>query len=149
MAEEKKELFAKINADLQKAMKEKKELLLSTLRMVKSKILYVNARGDLADNEILKIIKKYGKELKESIEEFKKVGRNDDAGRVEKELEIVATYLPKEMAADEVKTIVQQTIQELGVSSVKDMGNVMKAVMAKAPGVDGKLVNQFAREILK
>jgi len=81
MAEEKKELFAKINADLQKAMKEKKELLLSTLRMVKSKILYVNARGDLADNEILKIIKKYEYKLSEGnldkdIDKFIKEAKN-------------------------------------------------------------------------
>ena len=65
MAEEKRELFSKINSDLSKAMKEKNELRLSTLRMMKSKILYVNARGDLSDAEIIKILIKFSKELKE------------------------------------------------------------------------------------
>ncbi|MDD5594601.1 MAG: GatB/YqeY domain-containing protein, partial [Candidatus Margulisbacteria bacterium] len=76
MAEEaKRELLNKINQDLQAAMKAKDELRLSVLRMMKSKILYVNARGDLPDAEVIKILTKYGKDIKESIEEFKKVGR--------------------------------------------------------------------------
>ena len=149
MAEEKRELFAKVNADLQKALKEKYELRLSVLRMMKSKVLYVNARGDLSDPEITKILTKYSKELKESIEEFTKVARTAEAARAQKELAIVQEYLPEEMSAGEVKAIVQQVIAETGAASIKEMGKVMKDVMAKAPGVDGKIVNQFVREILK
>ena len=66
-------LYQKINADLTKALKEKDEFRLSVLRMVKSKILYVNARGDLPEAEVVKIVAKYAKELKDSIEEFKKL----------------------------------------------------------------------------
>ncbi len=146
---EKRELFDKINTELQKALKEKNELRLSTLRMMKSKILYVNAKGDLPDAEIIKIIKKYSKELKESIEEFKKVGRTEEVERHEKELKIVSEYLPKELSPEEVKNIVQQTVQELGATSIKEMGKVMKEVLGKHPGIDGKVVNQFVREILK
>ncbi len=148
MAEEKRELFNNINKQLQKALKEKDELRLSTLRMVKSKILYVNAKGDLPDPEIIKIIKKYSKELKESIEEFKKVGRTEETERHEKELSIVSEYLPKELSGEEIKTMVQQTIQELGATSIKEMGKVMKEVISKHPGIDGKTVNQFVRELL-
>jgi hypothetical protein len=150
MAEpEKRELFDKINRDLQGALKEKNELRLSVLRMMKSKILYVNARGDLPDAELIKILTKYSKDIKESIEEFKKVGRGVEVERAEKELLIVQEYLPKELSPDEVKALVQQVISETGAASIKEMGNVMKAVLAKAPGIDGKLVNQFVREILK
>jgi uncharacterized protein YqeY len=149
MAEEKKELFDKINSELQKALKEKDELRLSTFRMMKSKILYVNARGDLPDAEIIKILKKYAKELKESIEEFKKVGRAAEVEKHEKELAIVSLYLPKELSPEEIKNIVQQTIQELGATSIKEMGKVMKEVIGKHPGIDGKIVNQFVREFLK
>ena len=149
MAEEKRELFSKINNALQKALKDKDGLRLSVLRMMKSKILYVNARGELEDAEIIKIITKYSKELKESIEEFIKVGRTADAETVKKELAIVSEYLPKELSPDEIKSLVQAVIQELGTTSLKEMGNVMKAVMAKQPGMDGKLVNQFVRELLK
>ena len=149
MAEEKRELFEKINFELQKALKEKDELRLSTLRMMKSKILYVNPKGDLPDTEIIKILKKYAKTLKEAIEEFKKVERNKEVERHEKELAIVSEYLPKELSPEEIKNIVQQTIQELGASSIKEMGKVMKEVLAKQPGIDGKTVSQFVRELLK
>lgn len=142
-------MFNKINEDLKAAMKAKDEIKLSVLRMMKSKVLYVNARGDLPEAEVIKIINKYAKDLKESIEEFKKVGRDADAKKIEQELAIVQAYLPKELSADEIKTLVQQTIQEVGAASIKDMGNVMKAVLAKAPSADGKLVSQFVREILK
>jgi uncharacterized protein YqeY len=149
MAEEKRELFNKINSELQKALKEKDELRLSTFRMMKSKILYVNARGDLPDAEIIKILNKYAKELKESIEEFKKVGRTEEVVKNEKELAIVSSYLPKELSPEEIKNIVQQAIQELGATSIKEMGKVMKEVLGKHPGIDGKIVNQIVREILK
>jgi len=149
MSEEKKELLAKINGEIATAMKAKDEFGLSVLRMIKSKILYVNARGDMPDADIIKIITKYAKELKESIEEFKKVGRQADSDKVTKELAFVQEYLPKELSADEIKALVQSTIAELGASSIKEMGNVMKAISAKAPGVDGKIVSQFVREVLK
>ena len=149
MAEYKKELLNKINSDLQAAMKAKDELRLSVLRMVKSKILYVNARGDLPEDEIIKIINKYAKDLKEGIEEFKKVGRSDDAERNEKELAVVQEYLPKELSLQEVKSLVETVIAEIGATSAKEMGKVMKEVMARSPGIDGKLVSQLVKEILK
>ena len=130
-------------------MKAKDVMRLSVLRMMKSKILYVNAKGDLPDNEIIKIITKYGKEIKESIEEFKKVNRADDVAKAEKELVIVQEFLPKQLSADEVKVLVEAVIKETSASSIKDMGNVMKGVMAKAPGIDGKIVSQLVRELLK
>lgn len=147
--EEKKELFAKINKDLQEAMKRKDEMRLSVLRMMKSKVLNISARGDLPDNEILSILTKYGKSVKESIEEFKKVGRIAEVDRAEKELVVVQEYLPKELSPDEVKKIVQQAVASLGATSIKEMGKVMKEVLAQGPGIDGKLVNQFVRELLK
>ena len=149
MAEEKRELFSKINTALQKALKEREALRLSVLRMIKSKILYVNARGDMDDAELIKIISKYGKELKESIEEFIKVGRSTEVDTVKKELAIVSEYLPQELSPEEIKSLVQAVIQEMGASSIKEMGNVMKAVLVKQPGIDGKMVNQFVRELLK
>jgi uncharacterized protein YqeY len=147
--QEKRELFAKINSELKNAMKAKDELRLSTIRMMKSKILYVNARGDLPDTEIIKILTKYSKILKESIEEFKKVEKNEEVEKHEKEFKIVSEFLPKQLSPEEIKTIVQKTIQELGATSIKEMGKVMKEVLAKSPGVDGKAVNQYVREILK
>ncbi|OGC12850.1 hypothetical protein A3J90_03760 [candidate division WOR-1 bacterium RIFOXYC2_FULL_37_10] len=143
------ELFDKINNDIKQAMKEKDQEKLSVLRMMKSKILYVNARGDqIPDPEIIKILAKYSKELVESAEEAKKVGRSDDAAKSENELKIVQEYLPKQLSDNEIKKAVEDAIKELNASSVKDMGNVMKAVLAKYPGVDGKIVNRLVREAL-
>lgn len=149
MAEEKRELLNKVNDSIKTAMKSKDQARLSVLRMMKSKVLYVNARGDLPDNEVIKILTKYGKEVKESIEEFKKVGRPDDAAKAETELVIVQEFLPKQLSADEIKALVEATVKEAGASSMKDMGNVMKTITAKAPGIDGKMVSQFVRELLK
>lgn len=132
-----------------KAMKNKDEFRLSVIRMMKSKVLYVNARGELPDAEVIKILNKYGKDLKESIEEFKKLGRTTEADNSAKELTVVQEYLPQELSADEIKVLVQKTIAELGASSIKEMGKVMKEITAKAPSIDGKLVSQFVREILK
>jgi uncharacterized protein YqeY len=147
--EEKRELFNKINEDLKKALKAKDEFRLSTLRMMKSKILYVNAKGDLPDAEIIKIVNKYGKEIKESIAEFNKVERKDDAAKAEKELAIVQEYLPKQLSPEEIKKIVETTVKEVGATSIKEMGKVMKEVLGAHPGIDGKAVSQFVRELLK
>ena len=149
MAEEKRELFSKINEELKNALKTKDEQKLSALRMMKSKILYVNSKGDLPDTEIIKILTKYGKEIKESITEFNKVDRPDDAAKAEKELAIVELYLPKQLSPEEVKQAVETAVKKTGAASIKDMGNVMKEVLAAHPGIDGKLVSQFVREILK
>lgn len=142
-------LFEQINHDLHAAMKAKDELRLSVLRMMKSKVLYVNARGDLPEAEVIKIINKYGKDMKESIEEFKKVGRSAEVERSEKELKIVQEYLPKELSPEEIKAVVEKTVAALGATSAKEMGKVMKEITAQNPGIDGKLVSQFVREILK
>lgn len=141
-------MFKKVNADLQKAMKEKDNLRLETLRMMKSKILNVNARGDLPETEIIKILTKYAKSLEDTIEETKKVNRPEAVEKLDKELAIVREYLPKQLSADEVKKAVEEAIAASGATSIKDMGKVMKEVLAKHPGIDGKMVNQFVREKL-
>ena len=146
--EEKKELLARINTDLMKAMKEKDEFRLSVLRMMKSKVLYVSARGDLPDAEVIKLIAKYSKEIKESIEETRKVGRNEAAEKSERELKVVEEYLPKQLSESEIKKAVEAAIAATGAASIKDMGKVIKEAMSKHPGIDGKLVNQFVRELL-
>ncbi len=149
MAENKSELFEQINNDIKDAMKAKDELKLSVLRMMKSKVLNINARGDLPEAEVVKIVTKYGKDLKEMIEEYTKIGRTVEVDKAKKELGIVQAYLPKELSPDEIKALVQNTISSLGVSSIKEMGRVMKEVTGANPGIDGKLVSQYVRELLK
>ncbi|MFH0887027.1 MAG: GatB/YqeY domain-containing protein [bacterium] len=142
-------MFNKLNSDLQKAMKEKNADRLEVLRMVKSKILYVNARGDLPEAEIIKIVNKYAKDLKEAIVETEKVGRTEAVDKLKKELTIVQEYLPKELSDDEIKGVVEKAIKDLGATSKKEMGKVMKEITAANPGIDGKKVSAIVQSILQ
>lgn len=141
-------MFQKISDDIKKAMKEKDTLRLSTLRMMKSKLLYVNARGDLSEAEIIKILTKYAKNLKEAIEEAQKAGRTEVVEQTEAELKIVSEYLPKELSEAEIKEIVEKTIQSINATSMKEMGQVMKEITKNHPGIDGKVVSSLVREML-
>jgi len=142
------ELFNKINSDLQSAMKSKDDLRLEVLRMMKSKVLLVNARGALADAEIVKIIQKYAKSLKYAIEETKKVNRPEAVAKLESELKIVEQYLPKMLSEAEIKTAVDRAVAEVGASSPKDMGKVMKAIMATGLNADGAIVSRLVAAAL-
>ncbi len=143
------ELFNKINSDLGAAMKAKDVARLEVLRMMKSKVLNVNARGDLPDPEVVKILQKYAKSLKDAIEETKKVNRPEAVAKLESEVKIVDEYLPKMLSEAEVRDLVQKVIVEVGASSPKDMGKVMKAVASKGLAVDNSMVSKAASEMLK
>lgn len=139
-------MFNKINADLKEAMKNKDALRLETLRMMKSKILNVNARGELPEADIIKILTKYANALKEEAAEAEKVGRTETADHAKAELKIVEAYLPKQLNEDDIKTAVEKAIQELGAASMKDMGRVMKEFLARHPGIDGSIVSRLVKE---
>ncbi len=142
-------LFPKISKDLQAAMKARDTLRLETIRMMKSKILLVNARGALPDTEIIKILLKYMKSLKQSIEEFKKVNRPDVAEKVEKEIKIIQEYLPRQLSEEEIRELVKKTIAEVGASSPKETGLVMKRIMSEHAGIDGAAVKKMVSDFLK
>lgn len=142
-------IFQKINDDLKAAMKAGDSVRLGTLRMMKSKVLNVNARGDLPDAEIIKILAKYAKSLKDSVEEFKKVNRPDAAAKVEDEVKIIGEYLPKQLSEEEVRVAVQKAILEVGATEAKQKGLVIKKVVAENAGIDGGLVSRIVSEFLK
>ena len=141
-------LFEKLNGDLTSAMKSKDAIRLDVLRMMKSKVLNVNARGDLPDPEIIKILQKYAKSLRDAIEETKKVNRPEAVTKLEGELKIVEEYLPKMLSEAEIKDVVQKAIAEVGALSPKDMGKVMKAIMAKGLNADGAIVSRIVNASL-
>ena len=143
------ELFKKLNDDLTAAMKAKDTVRLEVMRMMKSKVLLVNARGDLPDADIIKILQKYSKSLKDAIEETRKVNRPEAVSKLEGELKIVEEYLPKMLSEAEARDIVSKIITETGAASKKDTGKVMKAVMGKGLNIDGSLVSRIVSEILK
>ena len=94
----------------------------------------IEKREDLDEQEEIKVIRSIAKQHKESIEQFRAAGREDLATKEEAELEILSTYLPAEMDQAQLEALVDAAIAETGASSMKDMGGVIKIVMAKAQG---------------
>jgi uncharacterized protein YqeY len=142
-------LFEQINNGIKEAMKSREQLRLEVLRMLKSKILAVDARGNLSDAEILKLFKTYFGSLQEAVEEARAAQRSDIADKLKSELVIIQEFLPKAPSAEETKNLVMQAIQETGAKTKKDLGLVMKSVMKLNSAVDGKLTSKLAGELLQ
>ncbi|MBI4848134.1 MAG: GatB/YqeY domain-containing protein [Nitrospirae bacterium] len=144
-------LSEKIASDYKDALKSGDKDKVSILRMIKAAIKNreIDKGGPLDDDEISGILRTFVKRANESIEQFSKAGRTDIADKERSELVIIQDYLPKQLGEDEIKTIVKDAIAETGAAGAKDMGKVMKAVMAKTKGqADGKLVNNLVKELL-
>jgi uncharacterized protein YqeY len=142
----------KILNDYKEAMKKKDAVRISTLSFLRAamKNLGIEKKKDkLEDGDAIAVVKKQIKQRQDSIEQFKNGNRPDLAVKEEKELEILKAYLPKELSADEVRRIIQAALAATGASGIKDMGRVMKEVMAKTAGcADGKLVSDLVKEML-
>jgi uncharacterized protein YqeY len=145
-------LSERLNDDMKQAMKNQEKFKLSVIRMVRSAIKNqeIDLRRSLEDNEVLDILSREIKQRKDSLQEFEKAGRDDLAKDIAAEIEIISVYLPEQLTEEEIKVIVQQTIQETGASSKAEMGKVMAALMPKVKGkADGKLVNQAVQQFLQ
>ncbi len=109
----------------------------------------IDDRVDLDDAGVQKIISTALKQRQDSIEQFKQGGREDLVAKEEAELKFLTQFMPAQMSADEIRSIVDWAVTESKAASAKDMGNVMKLLMPKVQGrADGKLVNQIVRERL-
>ncbi|RCX22770.1 hypothetical protein DFP94_101353 [Fontibacillus phaseoli] len=145
-------LSERLNEDMKQAMKSQDKFKLSTIRMVRATIknLEIDLKRPLNDNEVLDILSREIKQRKDALQEFEKAGRDDLAANVRAEAEIIAEYLPEQLNEEEIKVIVQQTIQETGATSKADIGKVMSALMPKVKGrADGKLVNEAVQQLLQ
>lgn len=141
-----------VQKDLVDALRKKEELRLSTLRMVKTalKNKEIDKRSALNEKEELQVFSTLIKQRKDSIEAFEKGNRPELARKEAEEIAIIEAYLPKAVGEKEVVTAVKATIAEMGSPTMKDMGTVMKNVMAKFAGarVDGKLVSEAVKKEL-
>lgn len=145
-------IFETITDDLNKALKSGDKNRVSILRMVKSAIKNreIEKKAPLEDDEVKAILKTFVNRGKESIDQFTKAGRIELVEKEKQELAVVQNYLPKQLSEEETKSMISDIVKELGVTSPKDMGKVMKAVMGEAKGlVDGKLANKLLKEILE
>ena len=144
-------LYKQIQNDMYKAMKSSNKEDTNTLRttLAKLKDKVIEKRQDLSKEEEVKILQTLVKQRKESIELYEKGGRNELAEAEQKELEIINNYLPKMMDESDIKSIVKTIIEEVGATSMADMGKIMPEVMKRGKGlIDGKSAQKFVQELI-
>jgi uncharacterized protein YqeY len=143
-----------IQKDMVEAMRRREELRLSTLRMVKAALMNKekDKRAPLDGKEAQQILATLIKQRRDSIEQFQKGGRQELADKEAAEIKLIEAYLPKAMGDDEIAAAVKAVIAEMGSPTIKDMGTVMKNVMAKLQAggarVEGKTVSEMVKKQL-
>ncbi len=145
-------LKERIDADLKDAMRSKKELELSVLRMLKSAVKYKEVEpgaSALDDAGITQVIGTLIKQRRDSVEQYKGAGRPELAEKEEKEIAVLQTYMPQQLSADELRSEVKAAIAASGAKSAKDMGAVMKALMPRVQGrAEGKVISEEVKSQL-
>lgn len=148
-------LTDKIDQDLKAALKGSDKLRLETLRMLKSALKYrqIEKKASLTpltDDEVLSVLVTHAKQRRESIEQFRKAGREDLALKEEAELEVLKGYMPRELTAGELDTLIKECVEEAGAKGPADMGKIMRLLMPRLKGAyDGKLAGQRVKETLE
>ena len=141
-----------VNEDMKTAMREKKQDALAAIRMAKSAIknAEIDAKHDFDDAEVIKIVMKEVKTLKESFEEFAKAGREEAAAKTKAQMDALAKYLPTQLSEEEIRNTVAELIGGLAEELRADKGQIMKVVMPALSGkADGKLINKAVSEYLQ
>jgi uncharacterized protein YqeY len=142
---------AKLNAALKEAMVSKDVKRRDVIRTLLSAIkqVEIDTRKDVSPEDAVGILQKEAKKRRESIDEMDKAGRTDLSEQEKYELTLIESFLPQQLSRDEITAIVRETIAQTGVTSAKEMGKLMGALMPKVKGLaDGKLVNEVVREVL-
>jgi uncharacterized protein YqeY len=146
------EIREKIMSDMKTAMRDKNQVRLDTIRFlqaaIKNREIEVRPNAITAE-DVLAVIKKMVKQRKESIEQYQAANRQDLVDKENAELKVIEEYLPAQMSRDQIEKIVADIIAEVKASSIKDMGAVMKAVIAKTAGAaDNKVVSEVIKSKL-
>jgi uncharacterized protein len=145
------DLRERIDEDLKQAMRARDERRLSVLRMIRAgvKNAEVAARKTLDEPGIAGVVSKEVNEHRDSLEEFRKAGRDDLVAKEEAELAILLEYQPEQLTRDQVAALVGETIAQTGASGAKDKGKLMSALMPQVRGkADGRMVNEVVTELL-
>lgn len=142
----------RLTEDLKLAMKSRDQLRMDVIRMIKAAVLNkeVELKRDLDDAEMSRVMTTLVKQRRESVEQFEKAQRLELAAKERKEIEIIESYLPKPLTHQELEALVASILSETGSSSMKDMGQIMKAVIARVAGqpIDGKQVSELVKSKL-
>ncbi len=130
------------------AAKAKDKIRLSALRLIKTAMhnREIDLKRDLNETELLQLLSGMAKQRKDSIEQFAKGGRTDLVAQEEAELAIIQSFMPQQLSRDEIEAEIDKAVGEVGASSVKDLGKVMKVLMPRITGkADGKLVGDLVK----
>ena len=145
-------LEERIQKDLVSAMKNHQENALAALRSIKTAIQNEKTNGtyhELTDADVVGIIQKLVKQRKESMDIYSQAGRNELAGKEQKEMLVLMEYVPKQLTEEEVEEKVKEIIAETGASSMKDMGKVMGLATQRMKGLaEGKTISQIVKNLL-
>jgi hypothetical protein len=144
-------LKAKLNEDLRDALRSGDEVRKATIRLVLSSLhnAEIEAGGALDDEGVLRVLGKEAKQRRESIEEFRKGGRQDLVAKEEGELAVITAYLPPQLSREEVAEAARRAIEQLGARGPADKGRVMPVLVAELRGrADGALINAVVTELL-
>jgi uncharacterized protein len=146
-------LHDRLTEDLKLAMKARDQLRMDVIRMIKAAVMNkeMEIKKDLDDAEMSRVMTTMIKQRRESVEQFEKGSRAELAAKERQEITILESYLPRAFSSEELSTVVDAAIQETGVRSLKEMGVVMKAVMARVIGqpIDGKQISDLVRAKLQ
>lgn len=146
-------LLERLTEDMKAAMKAGPagKARLETIRFLKAalKNVEIDKKAPLTEEDVLGVLTKQVKQLKDSITEFEKGGREDLVAKAQAEVAVLSDYLPQQMSEDEIRDLARQIVAEVGAQGPKDMGKVMGPLVARTKGrADGKLVNQVVKELL-
>jgi uncharacterized protein YqeY len=143
----------RLTEDLKLAMKSRDQLRIDVIRMIKAAVLNkeVEVKKDLDDAEMSRVMTTLIKQRMDAAEQFEKGHRDDLAARERREIDIIEAYLPPALSDDEIQRTIETVVQEAGSPSIKNMGTIMKTVMARFAGrtVDGKRVSDLVRARLQ
>jgi uncharacterized protein YqeY len=145
------DLKQRLQEDLKGAMRAKDQVRLRTLRLALAAIKNreIEVRGELSDADVAAILQREAKQRRETLDELEQVDRPELAASEQAELEILTEYLPKQLGREEIADLVRQVIADLNAEGPRQMGLVMRTMMAQLKGqADGKLVSQVVRELL-
>ncbi len=144
-------LKEKLMDDLKESMKNKDVIRKNTIQMVRAAILQIEKdKGiEVEDDKILEIISKEVKSKKDVLKDFERAERQDLIDQTNQEISVLQEYLPKQLSREEIKSELEKIIAEIGATSMKDMGAIMKEAKAKmGASAEGKIINEVAKEIM-
>lgn len=145
-------VLERLDADMKEALKARDQVRLRTIRMLRSalKNAEIDKRAPLGEDEVLQVLSRELKLREESLAEFRRAGREEQAAELEQEIRVVRSYLPEPLSEEQVRQLAREAIAAVGAAGSQDMGRVMGALMPRVRGrADGGVVSRIVREELQ